>query len=117
MLFIHLHNLKFFSFHGVHEEEKILGNNYEVNVSVGFDPSANIIHGLDETLDYTAIFETIKHRMAIPTPLLETIAMEVAEAIQQKYSSVAKISVAVKKLYPPINNFEGAVSVSFEWNK
>ncbi len=117
MVFIHLHNLRFFSFHGVHEEEKILGNDYEANISVGFEPSTNIIRHLDETLDYTAIFQLVKQRMDIPTPLLETIAMEIAEEIQLKYPQVQKISIAVKKSYPPINNFKGAVGVSFEWNK
>jgi 7,8-dihydroneopterin aldolase/epimerase/oxygenase len=117
MLFIHLHNLRFYAFHGVHDEEKILGGDYEVNVSVGFKPSAGVVHDLDETLDYTAIYEVVKQRMANPTPLLETIAMEISAAIQEKYPSVAKISISVKKLYPPINNFEGSVGVSFEWNK
>ncbi len=117
MVFIHLHNLRFFSFHGVHEEEKILGNDYEANISVGFEPSTNIIRHLDETLDYTAIFQLVKQRMDIPTPLLETIAMEISAAIQSKYTSVTKISVSIKKLHPPINNFKGAVGVSFEWNK
>lgn len=117
MMYIHLHNLRFYSFHGVHEEEKILGGDYEVNISVGFEPATKAIHHLNETLDYTSIFQMVKQRMSIPTPLLETIAMEISAALQDKFPSVAKISISVKKLYPPINNFEGSVGVSFEWNK
>jgi 7,8-dihydroneopterin aldolase/epimerase/oxygenase len=117
MMFIHLHNLNFYSFHGVHEEERILGADYELNISAGFGPSTDIIRELDETLDYTAVYDLVKQRMAVPTPLLETIAMEISAAIQSKYPSVDKIFISIKKLYPPINNFEGSVGVSFEWNK
>ena len=117
MMFIHLHDLRFYSFHGVHEEEGLLGGNYEINLSAGFEPSTDVIRELSETLDYTGIFQLIKERMAIPTSLLETIAMEICASIQSKYPSVAKISISVKKLYPPVNNFEGSVGVSFEWNK
>jgi 7,8-dihydroneopterin aldolase/epimerase/oxygenase len=117
MMFIHLHDLRFFSYHGVHDEERTLGNDYEVNLSVGFDASTNIIRHLNETLDYTAIYQLVKQRMDIPTPLLETIATGISSDIQEKYPRVEKISIVVKKLYPPINNFEGSVGVSFEWNK
>ena len=34
MITIHLHHLIFFACHGLHEEEKILGNEYEVNAEV-----------------------------------------------------------------------------------
>jgi 7,8-dihydroneopterin aldolase/epimerase/oxygenase len=117
MMYIHLHKLRFHSFHGLYEEEKILGNDYEVDVSVGFMPQEVPIHHLDQTLDYTALFSLVKQRMAMPTPLLETLVTEIAMEIQSQYSEVTKISVSIKKLYPPVNNFEGSVGVSFEWTK
>jgi 7,8-dihydroneopterin aldolase/epimerase/oxygenase len=117
MLFIHLYNLRFYSHHGVFEEEKILGNEYEVNISVGFEPTVFPVNHIDETIDYTVIYQLVKARMAIPSRLLETIVTELAAGIQYKYSQVTKISISIKKLYPPVNNFEGTVGVSFEWNK
>ena len=36
MITVHLHNLQFNSFHGIHAEEKILGNEYLVDASVVF---------------------------------------------------------------------------------
>jgi dihydroneopterin aldolase len=117
MLFIHLYNLRFYGHHGVFEEEKILGNEYEVNISVGFEPAAFPVMHIDETIDYTVVYQLVKARMAVPTRLLETIATELAAEIRSKYSQAGKISISIKKLYPPVNNFEGAVGVSFEWNK
>jgi 7,8-dihydroneopterin aldolase/epimerase/oxygenase len=117
MLFIHLHQLKFHAHHGVFEEEKLLGNQYEVDLSVAFAPPALPIRELDQTIDYTDLYSLVKRRMSQPTALLETIATELVEEIRSRYSEIEKISISVKKLYPPVNSFEGAVGVSFEWNK
>jgi dihydroneopterin aldolase len=117
MMFIHLHGLRFQGFHGLYEEERLLGNEYEVNLSVGFEPKQLPINGLEQTIDYTQLLKLVKNRMAVPTPLLETLATGIAIEICSGYSEVVKISISIKKLYPPLNNFEGAVGVSFEWNK
>jgi dihydroneopterin aldolase len=116
MLFIHLHRLKFHSYHGIFEEEKMVGTQYEVSLSVGFNTPVLPIRELDQTIDYTALYTLVKSRMALPTPLLETIITELVDEIRSGYPIVEKISISVKKLYPPVNSFEGAVGVSFEWN-
>jgi 7,8-dihydroneopterin aldolase/epimerase/oxygenase len=117
MMHIHLHNLRFRSFHGLYEEEQLLGNEYEVNLDVSFTPFEFPVKKIGDSIDYTALYQLIKKRMAIPTALLETIVSEIVAEIQANYPIVSKISISVKKLYPPVNNFEGAVGVSFEWNK
>lgn len=117
MLFIHLNNLHFYSYHGVYQEEQLLGGDFEVNVSVGFEPQQMPICELHQTIDYTQLHQLVKNRMAIPTPLLETLATEIAQQIRQQYSEVQKISVSIKKLYPPVNSFQGSLGVSFEWTK
>jgi 7,8-dihydroneopterin aldolase/epimerase/oxygenase len=117
MLYIHLHNLHFRSFHGLYEEERILGNDYELDLTVGAEPASLPVDHIDQTLDYTALYRLVKERMSVPTPLLETVITGISEEIRLKYAAVSKISISLKKLYPPVNNFEGAVGVSFDWNK
>jgi dihydroneopterin aldolase len=117
MLFIHLHNVRFFCRHGLHEEETLLGNEYEVNVSVGIAPVSLPVYQLDQTIDYTELLHIVKTRMELPTALLETLATEIAREIQSRYPRVEKISISIRKLYPPVNSFEGSLGVSFEWNK
>jgi 7,8-dihydroneopterin aldolase/epimerase/oxygenase len=101
----------------LHEEERILGNEFEVNLSVGFEPSQLPVTKFEQTIDYTLLYQHVKQRMSVPTPLLETLATVIAAEIQSRYSQVTKISIRIKKLYPPVNNFEGSLGVSFEWNK
>jgi dihydroneopterin aldolase len=117
MLFVHLDNLRLFCHHGLHAEEKILGNEYEVNVTVGFEPARLPVIELNDTIDYTVLVRLVKKRMSQPTPLLETLATEIAGEIRKGYSEVSKIFISIKKLYPPVNSSEGSLGVSFEWNK
>lgn len=112
MFTIKLHNLNFFSFHGVHDEEKILGNNYEVNIELSFD-SAEQIKKLDQTINYASVYEIIKKRMSVPTPLLETLAQDLAQEIHLFDKRIRSVSVAVEKKNPPISNMEGSVGVTY----
>ncbi|HMK02734.1 MAG TPA: dihydroneopterin aldolase [Ferruginibacter sp.] len=113
MITLHLHNLNFFSYHGLYEEEKILGNEYEVNADVMFDEK-NIISSINETINYAKIFEVIKQRMNIPTALLETVAQDLAKQIQVIDPRIKTISITIKKKNPPITNIQGSVGVSYK---
>jgi len=113
MFTITLHNLIFHSFHGVHEEEKILGNTFEVNVSLSFIPDQQI-KTLEQTINYATVYEIIKTRMQVATPLLETLTADLAQEIQAFDNRVKSISVSVEKKNPPISNMEGSVSVHYK---
>jgi dihydroneopterin aldolase len=116
-MFIHLHDVLFHSLHGVFEEEKLIGGEFLVNVSVGFIPSSRPIRLLNDTIDYVAVYQLLKDRMNQPSPLLETIAMDVANQILAQFSIVQNVQISIKKLHPPIAAFEGSVGVSFSLNR
>ncbi|MEO6549602.1 MAG: dihydroneopterin aldolase [Ferruginibacter sp.] len=113
MLTIHLHKLLFHAFHGFYEEEQILGNEFEVNADVIVD-APDPITKLRQTVNYVTIYDTIKLRMQQPTPLLETVAQELARAIHKIDSRIKSVRITIKKLSPPIENFQGIVGVSYE---
>lgn len=113
MITIHLKDLEFFSHHGVYEQEKILGNCFIVNASVCFnaDEKINSIH---QTINYVSIYQLIKHRMQIPTALLETLAQEMTEEIYSFDNRLQSISISIQKKYPPMLNIKGSVCVNYE---
>jgi 7,8-dihydroneopterin aldolase/epimerase/oxygenase len=113
MFTISLHNLVFFSFHGVHEEERILGNKYEVNVTLSFNTDEQITT-LQQTINYASVYEIIKQRMAIPAKLMETLAQDLAQKIVEFDNRITSISVSIEKKNPPIPNIEGSVSVNYK---
>lgn len=85
-----------------------------VNLSVSYIPCEDVITNIEQTINYVTLYEMVKERMAKPTPLLETIAMQLAEDITSRFSHVKKISIIIQKTNPPISGFIGNTSVSFE---
>ena len=110
---IQLNNLKFFSFHGIHEEEKILGNYFLVSVSVSFQCDEKI-STIEQTINYESVYNLIKKRMGIPTALLETLAQDLAITIHANDNRINSIFIYIEKKNPPIPNMEGSVGVSFK---
>ena len=114
MLTIHLQNLIFFSFHGYHEEEKILGNEYEVNASVQFDEGKQEITKLNETINYTRLIEIVRSRMNIPSQLLETLARDIGLAMKTEFEQIQAVNIRITKMHPPIRQLQGSVAVSWQ---
>ncbi len=108
---VHLRDIKFFAFHGVYTEEKLTGNEFEVNLSVGFD-QGSVGNDLSRTVDYVHLFDIIKLEMQQPRALLEAVAESVIAAICLSYPFVKSISVEIWKLNPPIEQFQGKVGIS-----
>lgn len=113
MFIINLHNLIFFSFHGLYEEERILGNNYEVNVVLSYHTDQHI-NKVEQTINYAPVYEIIKKRMSIPTPLLETITQDLTQLIHNFDNRIKTVSVSIEKKNPPIPNMEGSVNVTYK---
>lgn len=113
MLTIHLQNLLFHSFHGVYEEEKVTGNPFQIDAEVAIDAQGKITR-LQQTVNYVTIYNIIQQRMLKPTALLETVAQELTEQIHDADQRIRSVSVTIKKLSPPVENFQGTISVSYK---
>ncbi|MDE3126249.1 MAG: dihydroneopterin aldolase [Bacteroidota bacterium] len=118
MLSIYLNNVIFWAYHGLYKEEKITGNEFEVNVRVDYvAKEITTFQSIQDTINYVAIFKIVQNRMEKPTPLLEAIAVDIGQQILAEFSMVEKAIISIKKLNPPIPDFKGSVSVSFEINR
>jgi dihydroneopterin aldolase len=111
MITVQLDHLLFNAFHGIHEEEKVLGNEYVVDASVEFNESAEVISHINDTVNYVTIYQIIKNRMSIPAPLLETVAMEIGKEIHGEFPGLASIRISIKKMHPPIEGIQGSAGV------
>ena len=112
MLTIQLHHLQFHSFHGMFKEENILGNTFEVNLDVSFAAAEKILT-LHQSVDYVSIYAIVKEVMDVPTQLLETVVQEIAERLYSFDKKIKFVVISIKKLNPPMSNFQGTVAVSY----
>mgnify|MGYP003434566336 CR=1 FL=1 len=112
MFIIQLHNCQFYAHHGLHDEESIVGAGFEVNLSVSIVAEGKIT-SMKETVNYVTLHDIIKKHFEQPKKLLETLAQEIVEEINETDNRIQKIDIQIKKLNPPITNFTGNVSVSY----
>jgi len=115
MVTVQLHHLLFIAYHGIFEEEKILGNEYIVDASMEFHEKEDVISHINDTVNYSIVYEIIKKRMSIPTQLLETVVMETGAEIHREFPYLKSISISIKKLHPPVEGMQGSAAVS--WHK
>lgn len=111
---IQLHGLRFFAEHGMYEEERVVGNEFEVNISLQIKAPKEKVRSLQKTVNYAEVYRITKELFLQRKPLLETLAMEIAEALKEQFPSIKKTSVEIKKRNPPITAFTGSVGIIYE---
>ena len=98
-----LEGMEFFSYHGVHAEERRLGNRYTVDVTLTVDlTAAAATDALPHTVDYGAVYALVATQMAAPSCLLEHVAQRVLTALRGQFPAVRAAEVGVAKHNPPL---------------
>jgi dihydroneopterin aldolase len=109
---IELTGLRFFAYHGWHEEESKTGNQFEVAIQI-FTAVSQPIHSIDQTVNYVRAYELVKTEMEQPQKLLETLVQRIAVRIGEEFAAVQKLVISIKKLTAPIPHFTGSVGVTY----
>ena len=114
MLTVHLSDLKFFAHHGAYEGEATAGNEFEVHVLVSYEEKKIKLDNLKNLLNYEELFQLVRKRMLVPTPLLEDLAEGIIRKIRHEYSFVKEVSISIFKLQAPIGGFQGKVGITLQ---
>jgi len=77
------------------------------------DPG-EVVNRLEDCVNYELLFALIKERMDRPEPLLETLVMQIAEAMLGQFKAIQKVLVEIEKVNPPIEKYKGGIAVSYE---
>ena len=108
-----LNNLHFYSFIGVAEEERKIGNEFKVSLTVFIPYSEEIEKDeIEATVSYADLFEIIKEEMGVKRKLLEKTASEISRHIRQKFPQIKNGEITIEKVHPPIPGMLGSASVS-----
>lgn len=115
---IEINSLRIHAFHGVMEQEKRVGNIFEVSASLQSETGigAYVNDNLEETVNYAQIIEVIKQEMSIPSELLENVAYRIKTAISRQFHRIKHGKIKIAKLQPPIPNVDiQSVAVIISW--
>ncbi len=101
---IFLEGLIFYAYHGVHPEEKRLGQRFIVDISLARDlGAAGRSDDLTQTTSYSEVYRLAREIVeGGPYDLIETVAERIAAAVLARYPEVQGIRVTVRKPEVPI---------------
>lgn len=96
--------LRFRAFHGVLEQERKIGNVFEVSVSLKYPRALKAVESDDvaDTLNYAEAISIIRSVMAEPSALLEHVAGRIHKALVEVYPGIESGRIIVSKLAPPV---------------
>ncbi len=109
-----IHSLELYGRHGVHTEERTLGQRFFVTLTVGLDtrPAARSDR-MTDTVDYTRLIAAARAVVeGAPCHLIETLAGRIAAKAGALHPSVRTVTVEVRKAHPPVAASFAGVSVT-----
>ena len=105
---IELEGMEFHSFHGCLASERLGGNLFTVDFRGETDFSkAAESDCLEDTADYSQIYDITAREMATASYLLENVAGRIVKAIRERFPQLTSITVRVSKRNPPVNGKAG----------
>lgn len=106
--------MKFHAFHGVEDEERIIGGTFLADISYTIDTSAVETDRLEDTVSYADIYDLTKEEMMKPSKLIEHVAGRILKAMKNKFPPLREITVTISKLNPPVNGEAGKATVTIK---
>ncbi len=113
---IRLNEMVFYGYHGVHAEERKLGQRFIVTLTLFTDPSRDrFIEHLDQTVDYTLVYARIKQIFETEQfMLLEACANRIADDLLQDFPLIERLKLRIEKPSVPIQGSLKSVEVCLE---
>jgi len=111
---IELRGLRCVGTHGVLAEEQERGQPFEIDLDLAVDlRPAGVSDSLADTVDYGAVAATVADIVSGPRSfaLLEALAWHLADAVLDVDRRITGVTVALRKLRPPLAQDIGTVGV------
>lgn len=100
---VELIGMKFYSHHGCFEEERVIGNKFEVSFWAEADLSLPAkTDDINDALNYQEVYNVIKEQMGQPSHLLESVARRILDAVKERFPYIENAQVTIDKLNPPL---------------
>jgi len=105
-------NMTFHAYHGVWDEEREIGQRFEVDVELKIDARfAAETDKLKDTVDLYTVFETVEGVVSNRKfRLLETMAEKIAKEILHQFQ-VSEVLVRVRKPHAPIRGIQDGIEI------
>lgn len=100
---IYIDSMRLHAFHGVLEQERTVGNDYVVSISVEYPLQESCeTDNLNDTVNYATVAETIAEEMRTPSKLVEHVAGRIVRRLKKLFPGITMVKLNVKKVAPPM---------------
>lgn len=101
MSLIALEGMQFYAYHGVYEEEQIIGNNFVVDIYIttNYDKAVED-DDIFKTINYETVYLVCEAEMRKKVKLLETLTENIIFALKHQFSSIEEIRIKITKKNP-----------------
>jgi len=117
MITIAIEGMRFHAFVGWHEEEKVIGNEIQVDLYLNVSSNQSDDDVLQKTVNYETVFDAVKLVMNERINLLETVCKKIITSVTTLSPSIEEIEVRVSKMNPPLPGRVDRVFVEESWTK
>ncbi len=110
---IQIEGMEFYAYHGHFEEERIVGNDFIIDLTIetNLEPAA-CSDQIEDAVNYQEIYNIVKEEMKVKSALLENIADRIINAIYIEFADQVEFAkVKVSKMNPPLNGKIRNVSI------
>ena len=96
--------MKFFAHIGTTDAERNQGSDITVNLSYDTETlKAGLSDDLSDAVDYSKIYDTVKHEMSVPCNLIENLAHRIMRELEKKFPTISYIELTLYKHYPKLD--------------
>ena len=101
--YILLQGLQYHAFIGVGEQERVVGNDYVLDLRLGYPFAAAMESDVvNDTLNYADVFNVVSEVMKQPSKLLEAAAGKIVKELCARYKRLESIDLKLVKRNPPM---------------
>ncbi|MBI1619494.1 dihydroneopterin aldolase [Aquamicrobium zhengzhouense] len=117
MYVIRMKNCAFFARHGVLDEEERLGQRFYVDCELTVRPDVGLEQdSIASTVDYGVAFMEIERIVTGKRRfLIETLALDIAKALSEKFPQMVSSQITVRKPNAPVPGVLDYVEVTLAW--
>jgi len=109
MYTISLHRVKIIAPIGLYPQEKILSNEFEVDIDVFVQEATE-----QNFVDYTLLNNIIRSAFQNTETVLEVLVFKIHKAVLLQFPFVQKVKVVIRKMNPPMSGEMAYAQVSYE---
>ena len=113
---IEINKLQVYAYHGVSEQERQVGNDFEVSVRLEYScDHAMITDRIDFTINYADVVNVVIEEMSHPSQLLENVTYRIYTELLRRFPRILGGVVVVTKLHPPLKYQMDSASFTYRW--